>query len=143
MILLKSLLLGKASLKVFENPLSMQYSKSQGNEALREKIASLYTNIFEFPTSKDDILITTGSQQAFDIITKTFLKDEVIVQSPSYLGALGAFKILDLQIKEFEKISSLKSILKKNSGLYIMSDFEGKIRRAISCDYEKSFHLSI
>ncbi|MGB6328591.1 MAG: hypothetical protein WBF48_06665 [Halarcobacter sp.] len=36
--------LKKASLKVFKNSLSMQYSKSQGNEGLRKIIASLYTN---------------------------------------------------------------------------------------------------
>jgi DNA-binding transcriptional MocR family regulator len=157
----------------------MQYSKSQGNEALREKIASLYTNKYDFPTSKDEILITTGSQQAFDIIAKTFFKDEVIVQSPSYLGALSAFRILGLEIKEFEEISSLENSIKESSGLYLMSDFinpttkclskkerkkilellnikkpyiiedaayllldfNGKIRKSISSNYEKSFHL--
>lgn len=171
--------LKKASSKVFKNPLSMQYSKSQGNESLREKIASIYTNNFDFPTTKDEILITTGSQQAFDIISKTFFEKEVFVQSPSYLGALSAFKILGLDIKEFKKTSSLKNSLKQNSGLYIMSDFinpttkclskkrreeilsiikekksyiiedaaysllnfNAKIKKPISKDYEKSFHL--
>ena len=124
--------LKKASKKVFKNPLSLQYSKSQGNEGLREKIAELYTNKFDFPTSKDEILITTGSQQAFDIISKTFFEKEVIVQSPSYLGALSAFKILGLNIKEFEKTSSLRNILKQNSGLYIMSDFVNPTTKCLS-----------
>ena len=115
--------LKKASLKVLENPLSMQYSKSQGDDNLREKIASLYNKYFDFPTSKDQILITTGSQQTFDIISKTFVKEEIIVQNPTYIGALSAFRVLGLKTKSFDSIDSLDEILKKDSALYIMSDF--------------------
>ena len=124
--------LKKASLKVFKNSLSMQYSKSQGNEGLRKIIASLYTNEYDFPTSKDEILITTGSQQAFDVISKTFLKEDVFVQSPSYLGALSAFRILGLKINEFEDINFLKSNLKETSGLYMMSDFINPTTKCLS-----------
>lgn len=115
--------LRKASSKVLENSLSMQYSKSQGIEELREKIASIYTKELDFPTSKDEIMITTGSQQAFDIISKTFLEDEVLVQTPTYIGALSAFKVLGLKVKGFKYIGSLNYELKSKSGLYIMSDF--------------------
>lgn len=115
--------LKKASLKVLENSLSMQYSKSQGDDNLREKIASLYNEYFDFPTSKDEILITTGSQQAFDIISKTFINNEVIVQNPTYIGALSAFRVLDLKTNSFKSIDDLNEILNKESALYIMSDF--------------------
>lgn len=115
--------LKNAANKVMENSLSMQYSKSQGIESLREKIASIYSEKFNFPTYKDEILITTGSQQAFDIISKSFLKDDVFVQMPSYIGALSAFKVLGLNIKGFNCNSSLKRELKKDSAVYIMSDF--------------------
>ena len=115
--------LKKATNKVMENSLSMQYSKSQGIDSLREKIANIYNEKFDFPTSKEEILITTGSQQAFDIISKSFLKDEVFVQMPSYIGALSAFKVLGLNIKGFNCNSSLKRELKKESAVYIMSDF--------------------
>jgi len=115
--------LKNASIKVLENSMSMQYSKSQGLDNLREKIAKLYTEYFDFPTTKDEILITTGSQQAFDIISKTFIEKEVLVQTPTYIGALSAFKVLDLKVKGFNYIGSLNYELKKESGLYIMSDF--------------------
>lgn len=114
--------LKKATLKVLENNLCMQYSKSKGIDSLREKIASLYTNYFDFPTTKDEIMITTGSQQAFDLISKTFLQKDILVQTPTYIGALSSFKVLGLKIKGFKNISSLTSMLSKKSGLYCMSD---------------------
>lgn len=113
----------KASAKVLKNPDSLQYSKSLGDEHLREKIAQLYTKKFDFPTNKDEILITTGSQQAFDIISKIFIKDEIVVQTPSYLGALNSFKLLGLNLKGFTGISTLNLYLKKDNALYFMSDF--------------------
>jgi DNA-binding transcriptional MocR family regulator len=115
--------LKKATIKVYENRACMQYSKSQGIEELREKIANFYTKYFDFPTTKDEILITTGSQQAFDIIAKTFLQKDVLVQTPTYIGALSAFNVLGLKPSGFKYIGSLNEKLKKESGLYIMSDF--------------------
>lgn len=115
--------LKKATSKVLENSSCMQYSKSQGIDELREKIASFYTNYFDLPTTKDEIMITTGSQQAFDIISKTFIQKEVIVQTPTYIGALSAFKVLDLKVKAFKYIGYLNEMLKSDSALYIMSDF--------------------
>lgn len=121
-----------STLKVMDNSLSIQYSKSQGIDSLREKIAKIYTHKFDFPTKKEEILITTGSQQAFDIISKTFLNDEVFVQMPSYIGALSAFKILDLNIKGFTNNSSLRRELKNNSAVYIMSDFTNPTGESIN-----------
>lgn len=113
----------KATAKVLENPKALQYSKSQGDENLREKIAKLYTEKFDFPTSKDEILITTGSQQAFDIISKLFIKDEVVVQTPSYIGAINSFKVLGLKVRGVKEIASLNIKLKKGNCFYCMSDF--------------------
>lgn len=115
--------LKNATIKVYENKACLQYSKSQGIEELREKIAKFYTDYFNFPTTKDEILITTGSQQAFDIISKTFLQKEIVVQTPTYIGALSAFNVLGLKASGFKYIASLNQKLKKESGLYIMSDF--------------------
>lgn len=126
--------LKEATIKVMENPLCVQYSKSQGIDSLREKIAEIYTKKFDFPTSKDEILITTGSQQAFDIISKTFFKDDIFVQMPSYIGALSAFKILGLNIKGFSSNSFLKKELKKSSAVYIMSDFTNPTGKSIDIE---------
>ena len=52
------------------------------------------------------------------------IKNEVIVQEPSYIGALNAYKLLGLKLKGFEKISSLQNALKENNALYLMSTLQ-------------------
>ncbi len=133
--------LKEASNKVFESSKCLQYSKSIGDDNLREKIAEIYTKYLSFPTTKDEVLITTGSQQAFDIISKTFIDKSLFVQSPTYIGALGSFKILDKEIYEYKNLSSLKKSLEKNDCVYIMSDFSNPTTKSISAkkreDYAK------
>src|SRR5260370_33128051 len=48
---------------------------------------------FGMPASTEDILVTNGSQQALDLIAKMLLSrgDAVLVETPTYLGALQAF----------------------------------------------------
>lgn len=71
---------------------ALQYGTTEGLENLRKSIAKEMKKV-GIKCSKDEILITTGSQQALDIIAKVFLnpKDFVAVENPTYLGALTAF----------------------------------------------------
>ena len=114
----------EASKEVLKNEEVLQYMSSSGLLGLREQIALWYTNILGFKTKASEILITTGSQQAFDMIGKTCIKEEVIVQEPSYIGALNAYKLLGLKLKGFKNISSLKNVLKENNALYLMSTLQ-------------------
>ncbi len=70
-----------------------QYSITAGLLQLRETIADRYRKKFGLNLGVDHVLITTGSQQALDLLSKVLLnpKDGVIVEKPSYLGALQAF----------------------------------------------------
>ena len=72
--------------------MSLQYSTSEGNPALRAWIAE-YMGSIGVPCEADNILITSGSQQALDYLGKLFLSpgDTALVGWPTYLGALGAF----------------------------------------------------
>ena len=116
--------LRSSSINVFKNADCLQYSKSQGLESLREKIANIYTNKLGMKTSKDEILITSGSQQAFDIILKSLNRKEVIVEKPSYIGALSSFRVLNMKIKDFDKIAALNNVLTKFNILYLISDYQ-------------------
>jgi len=116
--------ISKASKKVLKDKSSLQYSKSQGIDSLREKIANFYTKVYNLKTTKDEILITTGSQQAFDIILKSLSVNNLIVESPSYIGALSAFRILKKNIKDFKTFEQLNNILKKDEVLYSISDYQ-------------------
>jgi len=114
----------KAAFSVLQDSKALQYSSSMGIEALRKKIANFYCEKLNFPTNKDEILITSGSQQAFDIILKGLNKKQIIVEEPSYIGALSSFKVLNKKVKTFKKISQLYKKLDGNKFLYLISDFQ-------------------
>lgn len=77
---------------------SLQYSVSEGYLPLREWIAGRMA-ADGVPCGPDNILITAGSQQALDLIGKLFLHPgaAVLVEAPSYMGALGAFNAYEPQ----------------------------------------------
>lgn len=71
----------------------LQYGSGQGNAELREMIAEVMRpdGVRGHP---DDITVTTGSQQALDLISQVFVNpgDVVLAEAPSYVGALGTFR---------------------------------------------------
>lgn len=71
---------------------ALQYSVSEGYKPLRDWIATQMARI-GIPCDADNILITSGSQQALDYLGKLFLSpgDTALIGWPTYLGALGAF----------------------------------------------------
>ncbi|MBR1617248.1 PLP-dependent aminotransferase family protein [bacterium] len=70
-----------------------QYSTTCGLDSLREFIVQRYKKIWNMDITIDNVIITTGSQQALDLLAKVFLNsnDKVMVEKPSYLGLLQAF----------------------------------------------------
>src|ERR1051326_4738168 len=71
---------------------ALQYGPSEGYWPLRALLAERLGR-FGIQSGPDDILITNGSQQALDLIGKVLLDpgDVVLVEKPTYLGALQAF----------------------------------------------------
>ena len=71
---------------------ALQYGATEGYEPLRELIAN---NLMRYgiETRVENVMITSGSQQALDLIGKLFINrgDRVLVEAPTYLGALQAF----------------------------------------------------
>lgn len=70
-----------------------QYSTTCGLDSLREHIVSRYKKLWNMDITIDNVIITTGSQQALDLIGKVFINegDNVMVEKPSYLGLLQVF----------------------------------------------------
>ena len=70
-----------------------QYSTTQGLDSLREYIVQRYKKIWNMDITIDNVIITTGSQQALDLLGKVFINenDNIMVEKPSYLGLLQAF----------------------------------------------------
>jgi 2-aminoadipate transaminase len=71
---------------------ALQYCTAQGDEGLRERICDVM-ELEQIRAHPDEIVVTVGSQQALDLLTRIFIDpgDVILVEAPSYVGALGAF----------------------------------------------------
>lgn len=77
-----------------ENPKVLsQYGEIQGDKALRQAMVE-YLQRMDLPTSSDNILVTSGSQQGIDLIARTFVGpgDVVVMEAPTYPGAIDVFR---------------------------------------------------
>jgi 2-aminoadipate transaminase len=75
-------------------PAALQYSTTEGEPVLREWIAAEEARR-GIPTDPDQVLVVASSQQALDLLAKAFVEPSrpVIIESPTYLGALQAFSV--------------------------------------------------
>lgn len=73
---------------------ALQYSTTEGYAPLREWIAKRVSTP-EAPVSADQVLMVSGSQQGLDLLAKVLINpnDTVLVETPTYLGALQAFSL--------------------------------------------------
>ncbi|MEV6761099.1 PLP-dependent aminotransferase family protein [Streptomyces sp. NPDC051105] len=78
---------------------ALQYSTTEGEPALRAGLAARVT-AQGLPTDPDDLLITTGSQQALSLLASALIDpgDTVLVESPCYLAALQVFGLAGARI---------------------------------------------
>jgi DNA-binding transcriptional MocR family regulator len=78
---------------------ALQYGSGQGHPKLRAQICDVMAleGIVAHP---DDVIVTTGSQQALDLISRIFIDpgDVVLAEAPSYVGALGTFSQYEAQV---------------------------------------------
>lgn len=77
----------------------LQYGGGQGEEEIRTEIVDVmrHDGIHAHP---DDIIVTTGSQQALDLMAQIFINpgDVIIAEAPSYVGALGVFRAYQAEV---------------------------------------------
>jgi 2-aminoadipate transaminase len=85
-----------ACCKVLEQQphLALQYGATEGYEPLREMVARHIAR-YGMKAQSENVLFTSGSQQALDLIGKLLINpgDRVLVEAPTYLGALQAFSV--------------------------------------------------
>ncbi len=115
-----------------EGAKALQYGGTDGNWALREELAKRYVRD-GLDIDKDNIIITTASQQAIDLTAKVLLDpgDIVICGLPSYLGALQAFGTYQAKLVGAEKDEELEAVVramclagKKPKFIYAIPDFQ-------------------
>ncbi len=81
-----------------KGPAAMQYGATEGYQPLREMIAR-HTSRYGIAAKPENVLITSGSQQALDLIGKLLVNpgDRILVEAPTYLGALQAFNVYNAE----------------------------------------------
>lgn len=79
---------------------ALQYGGGQGDQTLREQILEVMAPV-GVKAHPDDIVVTAGSQMALDLVTKIFCNpgDVVLVEAPSYVGALGVFQSYQVDVE--------------------------------------------
>lgn len=78
---------------------ALQYGSGQGDPFLREQILEVMAEV-GISANADDVVVTTGSQMALDLVVRVFCDpgDVVLVESPSYVGALGVFRAYECEV---------------------------------------------
>ncbi len=130
--------------------IALQYGPTEGEVPLRQEIAKWMSR--EKATKPENILITVGSQQGLDIISKVFLDphDIVVVELPTYVGGLQAFNAyrarmigvpqddegmrMDLLEKTLAKLAKRN---KKPKFIYVVPDFQNPSGVTMSLERRK------
>ena len=129
---------------------ALQYSSTEGFPRLRQQIADRMLAKNNIKTDADHILVTSGSQQGLDFSARVFLNpgDVVLLESPSYLGAVNAFKAAEptfievptdgggMIMEELEKILATTENVKM---IYVIPDFQNPTGRTWSLERRLKF----
>jgi len=126
---------------------ALQYGSTEGYTPLREKIAKRM-KVFGIDANADNILITNGSQQGLDFTGRVFLDpdDVVLCESPSYLGAIQAFRAYQPKFVEvptdnngmiMEELEKIVETTDKIKVIYVIPDFQNPSGRTWSVERRK------
>lgn len=82
----------------------LQYGSTEGVNSFRDALSEMMRNKYGVSVTKDNILVTAGSQQALYLLAKIFINpgDKVIIEAPTYIGILTAFQSYKPEYKEIE-----------------------------------------
>lgn len=114
---------------------ALQYAPTEGYIPLREQIVKRMEERLHIKTDIDHVLVTSGSQQGLDFSARVFLNpgDVILVESPSYVGALNAFNAceptyIEVPTDDYGMIpEELERILETTENvklIYVIPDFQ-------------------
>ena len=139
----------KAATKVLseKGAAALQYGPTEGYNPLREKILKRMAKV-KVNATIDNILITSGSQQGLDFAARVFINpgDVIICESPTYLGAINAFKACEPRFVEVPTddngmiLEELEKALKENPNakfIYVIPDFQNPSGKTWSLERRK------
>ena len=79
---------------------ALQYGATEGYNPLREQLAAFMTAKGAKEVAADNLIVTTGSQQALDLLGKTLIDpgDKVIVEGPTFLATIQCFRLYGAEL---------------------------------------------
>jgi DNA-binding transcriptional MocR family regulator len=79
---------------------ALQYGATEGYQPLREQLAAFMKAKGALDVAPDQLIVTTGSQQALDLLGKTMISpgDKVIVEGPTFLATIQCFRLYGAQL---------------------------------------------
>ena len=86
----------------------LQYDSATGFVPLRRRIAERCRKELGFSAGYEDVILTNGSQECFDLLARMFLDrgDRMVVENPGYLGAIQSFSAVLDSVTMTMKVSS-------------------------------------
>ncbi len=130
---------------------ALSYGATSGFVKLRAIIAERMKRKFHVDYQIDEVVITSGSQQALDMSSMLFINkgDVVLFETPSYLGAVNALKSYEAELiglptdREGLVLDSLKDALdtygERVKLIYVIPDFQNPTGRSWSSSRKKAF----
>ncbi|MGQ9724405.1 MAG: aminotransferase-like domain-containing protein [Tepidimonas sp.] len=79
---------------------ALQYGATEGFDPLREQLAAFMASKGAIEVAPSDLIVTTGSQQALDLLGKTLISpgDKVIVEGPTFLATIQCFRLYGAEL---------------------------------------------
>ncbi|MFI8616079.1 PLP-dependent aminotransferase family protein [Acidovorax sp. NPDC077693] len=79
---------------------ALQYGATEGYNPLREQLAAFMASKGATSVAADNLIVTTGSQQALDLLGKTLISpgDKVIVEGPTFLATIQCFRLYGAEL---------------------------------------------
>jgi len=125
---------------------SLQYGPTEGYAPLREWIAARCSRDGA-TISPSNVLVTTGSQQALDLLAKVLVEKDrnMLVETPTYLGALQAFSLFEPRFvsvpcdDQGPIVSEMSAIAaERASGFYLLPNFQNPTGRRIGIERRRA-----
>ena len=114
---------------------ALQYGPTEGYLPLRKQICQRLKGKNNIDCTVDQVLLTAGSQQGLDFVARLFVNpgDVILMESPSYLGAISAFKVsqpnfVEVPTDEFgmdmDALENILATTDKVKMIYVIPDFQ-------------------
>lgn len=143
-------LISELSAEIFaKEPVNaLQYSISEGYTPLRDLLKNNLEEKGLFTLNEDELIITSGAQQAIELITKTICNEgeTIICENPSFIGSLNSFRSYNAKLVGVEmdsegmRLDLLEEALKNNrrtAFIYIIPNFQNPTGNCTSLERRK------